>query len=143
MGVYVFSVLGTEWIKVGHHRVTPSRPNVYYRVARRGFYSCVHPKGLLLDVGDLELLRWYPTLGTQDERLAHRSCLAACGEFHPRSDLPRVLACLDARGAAEPVTDDDRDQALAWAASRAPPRPGARPRPRSARAPTRRRASRS
>lgn len=46
MGVYVFESTHAPWIKVGHHKITASRPNVYYRVARRGFYSCVHPKEL-------------------------------------------------------------------------------------------------
>ena len=42
MGVYFFAC-AAGYVKVGHHRVTAARPNVYYRVARRGFQSCVHP----------------------------------------------------------------------------------------------------
>ena len=118
MGVYVFGVVDTDWIKVGHHRITSARPNVYYRVARRGFHSCVHPPELQhhrLDVECLELLHWYPALGRREERLAHRACRVSCGEFHARSDLVHVVACLNGFGTAEEVPESDRIAALRWA----------------------------
>lgn len=117
MGVYVFEVKNTTWIKVGHHKITHNRPNVYFRVARRGFHSCVHPAKLSdkLDEEHLTLLRWYPTLTKREERLAHRSCRVSHGEFHARSDLPHAIACLDAHGASEPVSPSQRTVALKWA----------------------------
>ena len=119
MGVYVFRSLDAEWIKVGHHRVTTRRPNVYYRIARRGFRSCEHPCQLVnrLGVDHWELMRWYPTLGRGDERAAHRACTVSVGEFHPSSDLARVVACLDGRGAHTIVTARERHAALVWASS--------------------------
>lgn len=60
MGVYVFRSHHAPWIKVGHHAATLKRPNVYYRVARRGFYSCIHPAELAgkLSIDDVALLAW-------------------------------------------------------------------------------------
>ena len=116
MGVYVFQSKHTEWIKVGHHRVTARRPNVYYRIAHRGFHSCKHPHQLenCLDEEHWELQRWYPSLGCDDEREAHGVCEVSVGEFHPTSELARVLACLDARGTHAMVTSQERDAALLW-----------------------------
>lgn len=117
MGVYVFRSRESDWIKVGHHRVSPSRPNVYYRIARRGFHSCVHPRELdeRLDEEHFDLVRWYPTLARRDETAAHRACAVSVGEFHPAADLERVLTCLDARGASVAVSPSARAQALVWA----------------------------
>lgn len=117
MGVYIFRSTRGDWIKIGHHKLTPSRPNVYYRIARRGFHSCVHPTELaaFLDAEHFELVRWYPSLGRRDETHAHRACLASCGEFHPGADLARAVECLDRRGASRPVGDEARRQAYAWA----------------------------
>jgi hypothetical protein len=118
MGVYIFQSKCGRWIKIGHHKITASRPNVYFRVARRGFHSCVHPRELAgrLDEADFELVRWYPTLGRRDETIAHRGCPSvACGEFHPLSDLDDAIRILDSRGVAGDVTEEDRRAALAWA----------------------------
>ena len=74
MGVYIFRSTRGDWIKIGHHKLTPSRPNVYYRIARRGFHSCVHPTELaaFLDAEHFELVRWYPSLGRRDDARAPR-----------------------------------------------------------------------
>lgn len=117
MGVYIFQISGTNWIKIGHHLVTTKRPNAYFRVARRGFHSCKHPQEIehKLDVENLLLLRWYPLLTKREERLAHRRCLVSHGEFHAISDLPAAVACLDAHGTSVEVSSQDRDDALRWA----------------------------
>ena len=117
MGVYIFEVKNTDWIKIGHHKLSPRRPNVYYRVARRGFHSCVHPAELhgKLDEDDLELLYWFPALTKREERCAHRSCAVSHGEFHSKADLARAVACLQQHGTAEPVSPSARLAALRWA----------------------------
>ena len=120
MGVYIFASKRADWIKIGHHKATASRPNVYYRVARRGFHSCVHPRELdgHLDEEDFALVRWYPSLGRRDETAAHRSCGEECGEFHPLSELRRAVECLDARGEHRAPEEGARAQALSWAKGR-------------------------
>ena len=117
MGVYIFQSNHAPWIKIGHHKVTQTRPNVYYRIARRGFHSCVHPRDLNdhLDEQDFTLVSWYPTLGRRDETCAHKSCSLSIGEFHPLSDMERAKECLDSRGQACSVGEDDRTRALQWA----------------------------
>jgi hypothetical protein len=117
MGVYIFQSKRGPWIKIGHHKVTKTRPNVYYRIARRGFRSCVHPRDLdeHLDEEDFTLVAWYPTLGRRDETLAHRSCSRSFGEFHPLADMTQAKNCLDGRGQPCAVSADDRRRALEWA----------------------------
>lgn len=118
MGVYIFQSKRAPWIKIGHMKLTPSRPNVYFRIAGRGFHSCVHPKELVdhLDEVDFELVRWYPSLCRRDETAAHRGCPSeGCGEFHPSSDLGEAIRILDARGVAYDVPKEDRLVALARA----------------------------
>ena len=117
MGVYIFQSKHAHWIKVGHHKITASRPNVYYRVARRGFHSCVHPPELedYLDEEHFVLIRWYPQLGRRDETAAHKSCKEkAYGEFHPLCDLNYVIECLDKRGTHRAVDEKEHLEALSW-----------------------------
>ena len=117
MGVYIFRSKHSDWIKIGHHKISKARPNVYYRVANRGFHSCVHPHELdeHLNESDFTLLRWYPNLTRRDETKAHRSCCQSCGEFHPFSDFDNAIRCLDGLGDAVDVGEEERQQALAWA----------------------------
>ncbi len=118
MGVYVFRILNTDWIKVGHHKVTASRPNVYYRVARRGFHSLVHPPELegRLGMQHLELLAWFPSLGRRQETMAHKACKTHCGEFHDISDLEFVLKSCESNGGVQAhPSREDKEQALEWA----------------------------
>ena len=79
MGVYIFQSNHGPWIKIGHHKVTQTRPSVYYRIARRGFHSCVHPRDLRdhldeQDFGDRELVP--DARATRRKRCAHKSLLA-------------------------------------------------------------------
>ena len=117
MGVYVFKSTRASWFKLGHHKISASRPNVYYRIAGRGFFSCVAPKALgnALTINDFELIAWYPTLTRRDEGALHRNRCESVGEFHPLEELEATLIECDARGAREDVSSDDRDAAIEWA----------------------------
>lgn len=125
MGVYVFQSLHAPWAKIGHHRITARRPNVYYRVAGRGFVSCVHPAALTrLGIEDLRLVRWYPTLSQKDEKQMHRRHKGArCGEWYPAEMLDGLLAELDALGDSDEVPEAARRQACEWAAKKRPKLP--------------------
>lgn len=75
IGVYIIQhKLYPEWIKIGHHKITTRRPNVYFRFVRRGFHSCVCPPLLrhYLDFKHVELLAFYPNLTTKEEKQIHR-----------------------------------------------------------------------
>ena len=124
MGVYVFESVHAPWIKVGHHLVSPRRPNAYYRVAGRGFESVVHPAELdgrlLLD--DLRLLAWFPTLARADETAVHRACDQGrrVGEFHPADEAGKVLALCRERGGEEVlISRAQREAAVRWGWRRA------------------------
>ena len=116
MGVYFFAC-GDAYFKVGHHRVTPTRPNVYYRVARRGFQSCVHPDCLdqKLAMNDVRLLAWFPLLGGRDEGALHRMDPDRIGEFHRVERLDALLTEARRRGAEAGVTEAEKEQARVWA----------------------------
>ena len=119
----VFRCVHAPWVKLGHHKISPARPNVYYRVAGRGFHSCVHPRELdgKLSVDDLELVAWYPSLTRRDEGRLHRS-FDRVGEFHPEAELPAILQACDRLGPRVAVPEDDRVRALAWASRKCNPR---------------------
>lgn len=118
MGVYIFRSRHADWIKVGHHLVTPRRPNAYYRVAGRGFQTVVHPDELdgKLWLEDLELVAWYPNLTTHDELDAHHLTPKELrvGEFHPAESVDVILQLCDARDARVTITDAQKRQAIAW-----------------------------
>jgi hypothetical protein len=121
MGVYVFRCRHGPWVKVGHHRVTPRRPNAYYRVAGRGFHSVVHPPELAvhLNMSDLDLVAWYPELDRRAETRVHRA-FARCGEFHPDTELDAILRmCEELGGTHVDVSEAARRRAVAWGARRA------------------------
>lgn len=119
MGVYFFECGESGWVKVGHHRLTASRPNVYYRVARRGFGSCRHPAELSgkLAADDVRLVAWFPSLTRRDEGRLHRLDPTRVGEFHRAFAVPALLA--EARRLAGSdsvaVSDADRRRAMSWA----------------------------
>jgi hypothetical protein len=119
MGVYIFKCKGADWIKVGNLSITKTRPNVYYRIASRGFYSCKHPVELQgkLSIDDVELVAWYPTLTTKDESEIHKACSASHGEFHPVSDLEAVVEHCDSKGESVPVSRVERARAIQWAST--------------------------
>ena len=93
---------------------------MYYRIAGRGFYSCVHPAVLKdkLSIDDVDLVAWYPDLSRRDETKLHRICTASIGEFHPVSDLATVLKHADCLGSRRDVSADARESAMRWARSK-------------------------
>ena len=125
MGVYIFrSLVDPAWNKVGHCKITARRPNVWYRVARRGFCSCICPKSLYKQthVHQLELLAFYPSLTTKQEKGLHRAFKAVrTGEWYDVELLPKLQAWLEAHGGVDTeVPDKAKLQALCWA-KKAPP----------------------
>jgi len=97
MGVYVFRSLHAPLIKVGHY----AGGDAWGRVAKRGFHSCVCPRvlGGRVDACDLELLAWFPALGTKHEHAAHRALGAlhqpedqCAGEWHAARLLDAALS---------------------------------------------------
>jgi len=118
MGVYVFqSRCVGAWVKVGHHRVTERRPNVYYRIVPRGFYSCVRPQELgdRVGMGDVALVAWYPDLHEKDEKRIHsilRSEFRHVGEWF-MADPRAVTDAIERCGATTaPTTRADVEQAV-------------------------------
>ena len=73
MGVYIFQSRHEPWVKVGHHRITDMRPNVYFRIVPRGFRSCVCPEVLegRVSFTDVKFYAWYPNLSMTDEKSIH------------------------------------------------------------------------
>lgn len=117
MGVYVFRCLHGPYVKVGHHLVTRTRPNAYYRVAGRGFGECVHPEELdgLLYMSHLSLLAWYPTLTRHEEILIHRQFReGSVGEFHHIDDASEILHTLDSLGKKCTISEAGRMRAVRW-----------------------------
>lgn len=117
MGVYVFKCIHAPFIKVGHHKVCKTRPNAYYRVAGRGFQSCVHPEILdgRLYIQDLVLLGWFPSLTLQDEKQIHSMFKeGSIGEFHRESDGDQVLSECEKRGPSVEISDKERLRAISW-----------------------------
>ena len=98
MGVYIFQSKTEPFLKVGHHKITKSRPTVYHRIVYRGFHSCNHPDNLIgkLDWDDFSLVAWFPTLTTKHEMSIHKMCWAKgqvkrrC-EFHDVKQLEDIL----------------------------------------------------
>ena len=125
MGVYVFESVHSSWLKVGHHLVSPRRPNAYYRIAGRGFYSVVHPPELdgKLSFHDFRLRAWYPSLTRSDELKVHRACDSKenVGEFHPSHELDVILKTCEELGGGESVSlsDKERQTAMRWGLRRA------------------------
>ena len=116
MGVYIFRSRVADWVKVGHHRVTPRRPNVWYRVARRGFESCKGPAALRgnTNVEQLDLLKFYPNLTTKEEKRLHRENKdVRVGEWYPASMLPTLMRWLEeSGGVAEAVGEMEKKEGI-------------------------------
>jgi len=72
-------------IKIGHY----AKNNAWSRIAHRGFYSCICPSEIKgkVSVDDVDLLFWFPSFTTKDEKRLHKlfSASRICGEWF-RSD---------------------------------------------------------
>ena len=74
MGIYIIKSLHSNWIKIGHHKITDRRPSVYYRFINRGFYSIICPEEIKdrVSFNDLQLIYWYKNLDLSDEKKLHK-----------------------------------------------------------------------
>ena len=64
---------------------------------------------------DLELLAWYPSLTTRDEKKVHRVCSTSYGEFHSVKDLePAMAYCRKLGGVCTMPSNDDLLLAKSW-----------------------------
>lgn len=90
MGVYVFQSIHMDAIKIGHY----AKQNAWSRIAHRGFYSCIRPP-LLHDkagVDDVNLLYWFPSLTSRDEKRIHKALseYSICGEWFSSNALDQL-----------------------------------------------------
>jgi hypothetical protein len=101
MGVYIFKSKHIDAIKIGHY----CKNNAWSRVAHRGFYSCICPSEIreFVSVGDLELLYWFPTLNSKDEKKLHKtlSDFSICGEWFNSSALENIRNTITLENMAE------------------------------------------
>jgi hypothetical protein len=121
MGVYIIKSKHANWFKVGHHKISASRPNVYYRYINRGFYSVICPEELQNRVGfwDVELLYFFKNLTTRDERQIHRdlrSIYRNCGEWYYSLNIAETANLITTKyqGVNEMPTRADLDNAFQW-----------------------------
>jgi hypothetical protein len=121
MGVYVIKSKHTNWFKVGHHRVSQQRPNVYYRYIKRGFYSCISPSEIRnrLSFDDVELLCWFPNLNEASEKTIHNllsARLSKYGEWFKTDDHEIIVNIIkNVGGVQQEVLPAELDQAREWA----------------------------
>lgn len=121
MGVYVIQSLHANWIKIGHHKISSRRPNVYYRYINRGFFSCICPNEIKDKVAfkDLKLLYWFPNLSTKHEKKIHkhlRENYTSRGEwfYDVNHEYIKHLITNQFEGIEENVTEEDLVQAKQW-----------------------------
>lgn len=121
MGVYVIASKYSNWIKIGHHKISKRRPNVYYRYINRGFYSCICPDEIKDRVSfeDLDLLFWFPNLNTRSEKKIHkylRDFYNSCGEWFETTDYGNVQDIIIRifGGIQDDVTENDLIIAKQW-----------------------------
>lgn len=121
MGIYIIKSLHSNWIKVGHHKITKKRPSVYYRFIRRGFYSVVCPKEIEDKVGcdDLELMYWFNNLDISDEKRLHKQLRLIYeynGEWYKYENVHDIVNIIykDYNGILVTPTIDEYNDALQW-----------------------------
>jgi hypothetical protein len=119
MGVYIIKSIHSNWIKVGHHKISEKRPSVYYRYLNRGFYSCICPSDIKDKVSfdDIELLYWFPNLNSSDENRIHKYLkywYSSIGEWYDFDILNNVLKviCDEYGGISQLPTKEEYEEAL-------------------------------
>ena len=127
MGIYIIKSIHSDWIKVGHHKITSKRPSVYYRYFNRGFYSCICPYEIQDKVGfkDLKLMYWFENLDINDEKNLHKHLKKLCqkklclqiGEWYKYEMINYIINMIykDYNGILKIPTDNEYDEALNWA----------------------------
>jgi len=121
MGIYIIKSLHSEWIKIGHFKITNKRPSIYYRYINRGFYSCICPTEIKHKVSfnDLQLLYWFPNLDISIESKLHKhlkSLYQYCGEWYKYDNINHILQLIynDYHGILIMPTIHDYDHAVKW-----------------------------
>jgi hypothetical protein len=122
MGIYIIKSIHSDWIKVGHHKVSQRKPNVYFRYINRGFYSCICPSEIKNKVGfhDVELLYWFPSLDISIEKKIHKKLKQSetkIGEWYSFKILDKILTLItqEFNGINCPPSDQDLEIAKQWA----------------------------
>lgn len=100
MGIYIIKSLYSDWFKLGHHKITKRRPNVYYRYINRRFYSCKCPEEIKNKVSfdDLQLIYWFNNLGLKEEQKIHlqlKQKFNNIGEWYKYNDLEKIINILE------------------------------------------------
>jgi hypothetical protein len=121
MGIYIIKSLHSNWIKVGHHKITDRRPSVYYRFINRGFYSVICPIEIKNKVSfnDLELICWFENLDIIDEKKLHhqlRLLYKYEGEWYKYENLNDIINIIykDYNGILKMPTINEYNNALKW-----------------------------
>lgn len=117
MGVYIVKSKHANWVKLGHHKITERRPNVFFRYIGRGFNSCIHPDEITgkLNFEDIELLHWFPNLATKDEMSIHRVLrkFTHVGEWYKLENLNDVICAVVLHGGLETIVDNEKEIKIA------------------------------
>ena len=121
MGIYIVKSLHSNWIKIGHHKITDRRPSVYYRYINRGFYSVHRPIEIQDKVSffDLELIYWFENLDIADENNLHqilRKKYEYHGEWYKYKNLDDITKIIynDLNGILKMPTNDEYKRAIEW-----------------------------
>lgn len=122
MGIYIIKSLHSDWIKIGHHKITNRRPSVYYRFINRGFYSVICPIEIKdkVSFNDLELIYWFDNLDINDEKKIHKQLRTTYqyeGEWYKYEHINDITNIIykDYNGILKMPTIDDYNDALKWA----------------------------
>jgi hypothetical protein len=114
MGIYIIKSVHSDWIKVGHHKITARRPNPYFRYINRGFYACKCPGEIKDRVSfeDLELIKFFPALDIKVEKEIHkklRNMFGQYGEWYKSGYTENILAIIETeyRGVNKMPTIED------------------------------------
>jgi hypothetical protein len=67
-----------------------------------------------MKIEDLELVSWYPSLGTRDEKAAHKHAKQwhVCGEWFKNEALGELTTFLASIGQCAVVTEEDKALAM-------------------------------
>jgi hypothetical protein len=121
MGVYIIKSLHADWFKLGHHKISERRPNVFYRYINRGFYSCKCPEEIKNKVGfdDLQLIYWFINLDINDEHNIHsqlKQNFHNMGEWYKYSDLEKIVTIIENEynGITKMPTIEEYNYAKKW-----------------------------
>ena len=107
MGVYIYKSNHIDAIKIGHY----CKKNAWSRVAHRGFYSCICPAEIKekVSVEDLELLCWFPSLTSKDEKNIHRELAKyrVCGEWFRFEAFEKALEFIKEENKSSECSKED------------------------------------